>query len=319
MTLPSPTTEAAARRSPGSLYRYRAYGLRVCAEMPLPELVAEAGDDPAAITVRYGRIPAPSAEERLADGCYRAIADEAALHYEDAGTFLVRSGREIIVDPLPGADPSAVRLYTVGSALGLALHQRGQFTLHASAVSCGEGSVAFAGESGEGKSTMAAAMHARGHLVMSDDIVAVDSSGEAPLVHPAFPRLKLSPPSAVALGYDPSRLAIFHPDDERRHYGVGVGFAPAPLPLRAVYILTGGATIAAERLSGHDAFLALLQNAYALLYLGSVGASARHFQQCAALARTVPVYTLSRPYAVAALPAVARFVEGHAAMAGDGS
>ena len=40
-------------------YRYRLFGLAVACELPLPELVADAGDEPADVQVRIGPIDAP--------------------------------------------------------------------------------------------------------------------------------------------------------------------------------------------------------------------------------------------------------------------
>jgi serine kinase of HPr protein (carbohydrate metabolism regulator) len=65
------------------------------------------------------------------------------------------------------------------------LQQRGRLVLHASAVTVDLGVVAFMGGPGWGKSTMAAAMYARGHSIVADDVTAVRADKAHPVVHPS--------------------------------------------------------------------------------------------------------------------------------------
>lgn len=63
-----------------------------------------------------------------------------------------------------------------GPAIGMKLRLDGQYLLHASALRLGDVGVAFAAHSGTGKSTLATAMHARGHRVWSDDVLRIEPS-----------------------------------------------------------------------------------------------------------------------------------------------
>ena len=88
-------------------------------------------------------------ECRSADGAYRlTIAGEPILRIEPSGVIRRGQGR-------PGqGEPSEELL--VGPALILALASRGVFCLHASAVQVGGGVLLLPGDSGRGKSTLAA-------------------------------------------------------------------------------------------------------------------------------------------------------------------
>ena len=74
-----------------------------------------------------------------------ADAGDADLVIPEAGSFAVRGGREIIVDALPEVPDRNLRLFLLGSAMGLLLHQRGLLPLHANAVSLGGRTIAVAG------------------------------------------------------------------------------------------------------------------------------------------------------------------------------
>jgi hypothetical protein len=203
-----------------------------------------------------------------------------------------------------------LRLYLLGPALGLLLHQRGELALHASAV-CIEGqAVAFLGESGEGKSTLAAFLHRRGHAVVTDDVLVIrpDSAGTL-LAYPGFAQIKLWPESIEAFGVDPDNLPQLHDSFEKRFYRPERGFAGNALPLRQIYILGAADTLVAAPMRPHEALLELVANTYALRFVGSAGATDAHFRQCAAIVAGVPIEHLWRPWSLDGLADVAALVE----------
>ena len=230
------------------------------------------------------------------------------LSYPRVGRFLVREGKQIVVSPHPAVEVRVLRLFLLGVGLGVILHQRGRFVLHSSAVNVAGGAVAFLGWSGQGKSTMAAAMHKRGHSLVADDVVAVDAAGSAPKVYPGFPQLKLWPEAAVALGEALESLPHLRPGLEKRARRVTRGFTRAPLPLRRVYVLAEGGTAGIERLPPHDAMLELIRHSYCARLLQSIGAET-HFQQCATVVNQVGVRRLRMRRDLKALGGLTQLVE----------
>lgn len=180
-------------------------------------------------------------------------AGEVFVAHKNIGGFLVRGGREILFACEAEADAGAVRLFLLGTALAVLLHQRGNLVLHASAVAVDGGAVAFLGASGQGKSTTAAALHALGLDLVADDLVPVILSGAntlehhprdrnnsaqnvaRPTVFPGFPQLKLWPEAAAAL--HASQLHPLHPQTTKRASRISQGFRDQPLPLRRVFVL----------------------------------------------------------------------------------
>jgi hypothetical protein len=294
------------------MYRYTAYGLNICSEFSLPELLP--GEMRADIVVRWGTVAqSPSAVART-DGQTRPPSNESYLFWEGIAAFLVRDGREIVVEPAPDIDARVLRLFLLGSALGVLLHQRGLLVLHASAVAVDGGAVAFIGWKGWGESTTAAILHARGHELIADDVVAIDvTSSAAPIVYPGFPQLKLWPEAVASLGDTPDRLPRLHPQNEKRARRVADGFAQVPLPLRYIYILDAGPTLEVSSVPAQEAFVQLVRHSYALRFIGPNGATAAHFRQCARLAGQVPIACLKRPVALDALPQLADLIEEHLA------
>jgi len=306
LALPPTVAKAQDRRNHSILFSYFAYGLGIHSTLPLPELVeAEAPPD---LSIRTGRIACTLDQVSPLGTRYHAAPDEIAWLYPDTGTLLVRQGREIVFDPLPNVDERAMRLLILGPGLAFALHQRGLHVLHASVVALNGGAVAFLGAPGWGKSTLAFALHARGHPVVADDYVGVEWHQAVPLVQPGFPQLKLWPEALSGLGADPERLPPLSAQLSKRAQRVA-HFDALPLVLKRIFVLCEAAAPSIERLAAQEAFVELVRHSYVVHFLRATGASAEHLRQTARLADTVPVARLRRPRSFGALPQLAALVE----------
>ncbi|MGD8276822.1 MAG: hypothetical protein PVH00_02295 [Gemmatimonadota bacterium] len=276
---------------------YSAYSLTLQSEIPLPELPgAEADPD---IVLTKGYVPTlPSRVDEDGHGFW-CTADEACHYFAKVGGFLVRGGREIVVDADPAADPALVRLSILGPALGLALHQRGHLVLHASSVSIDGRAVLFLGWRGWGKSTLAAVLHGRGYPVISDDVTALVLKDGPPAVLPGVPQLKLWPDAVTAMGDAPEDLPRLHPDFEKRALRVAEDFPMQPVPLARIHVLAAGPKSEVAPLGPTESVLELIRHWYCsrfgdqLLRIGTT--AAEHLRQCGALTRGVEVRRLSRP------------------------
>jgi hypothetical protein len=295
------------------VYHYKAYDLNIFSALPVPELIAVPETVPD-VVIRFGRVTT-SPTTAWTGSSFAITAEEALLHWDEIGTFAVRRGKEIIVDPFPEVAESLLRLPLVGVVMAVLLYQRGLLVLHATAMSLHGTAVAFLGHKGSGKSTMAAALYAQGHRLVADDVVVVDAKGaKRPKVLPAFPQLKLWPEAVVAcLGEASEALPRLHPQVEKRACPAPERFIPMPVALGHLYVLEQGRTLEIESLRPQEALIQLIAYSY-MTRFGRQALQireAQHFLQCAALAQTVPVYRLKRPASLALLPTIARLVEAH--------
>jgi len=297
-------------------HHYYAYGLRIRSCLALPGLgEAPQETDPqnnAVVTIRMDEIAPLPCEQRGMPQCRHATPESIAFYFKDVGRFLIRGGTDISVQPAPGVTEDVLRIYILGVCFGAVLHQRGFLVLHASAIALHGQVAVFMGHKGQGKSTMAAALHAHGHSIVSDDVVPAQLTSEGnPQVYPGLPQLRLWPDAVIAsLGIDPESLPLVHPDFEKRIPNTNHA-APSdePMPLAAVYVLGRAEEISIDPLRRQEAFVELVRYSYAARVLEGTKTSRQHFEQCADLARRVPVFRLSRPRDLSMLADVARFVE----------
>lgn len=245
------------------------------------------------------------------DAGIQVSADSVIFRWSRLGSLSIRENDLIRVQPHPQADPAVLAEAVVHLALAVLLFQRGLFPLHASAVDIGGSVIAFAGESGAGKSTTAAAFVAQGAHSVADDVVAV-RLGDVPLVYPALPQLKLLPDAVDRLGLADEAQVEFL---SKRIYRPEASFDFRPLPLRALYLLERGATTQIERLTGAqmlvevfpNSYLARLRRLYGVNYLEATHTTAQHFQLISRLLSQVPIFRLRRSFAsgeLADLPSI---------------
>ena len=252
------------------MHSYNTYGLNLHSEISLPELLSEDGTNPPDATIQFGNVGRYPAQPDSSRGCFFATGEEAFFHWPEYGTYLVKEGNTILVEASPKAEERMLRLVILGVAMGVLLHQRGILTLHASAVCIHGAVVAFVANKKGGKSTTAAALHALGHAVVADDVVALNTACDGPpQVIPGYPQLKIWPDVAEALGEDIEEMPRLHPKLDKLAHLTNHDFPQFPLPLKRIYILRKDSVRNSERLQAQSVFLELMRHSYAVRFLGS--------------------------------------------------
>ena len=278
------------------VFRYRLLDCTVASEIACPELPEADGE--ADIRIRLGAVPerlSGASEEKL---CFSAVPGEALVSLPGIGRFQVRRGEEIVIEPAAEVAPDQLRVFLLNLVFGVLLLQRGELVLHAAVVECGDGCIALAGESGAGKSTIAAALHARGLRVLSDEFCLIRNlPGLGPSVIPGPPYLQVWADALHQLGHDPARLQPVRAGLGKHLLPLGGGHANRALPLRTVHVLSpwNGDAAQSEALSGPDRMDAFIRNTYRFEFLRPMGLAARHFGQVLQLAEAVPAMRLRRP------------------------
>lgn len=295
---------------------YRGHGLLINSDITLPEF-GPAASGTADITVSLGsEARAARAEADHAGATYGGFLATPAgpvLSVPEIADFLVRDGREILITPAENHDPGMLRLYLVGSAMGMLFHQRGQLVLHGAAVVHPRGVSVFVGTSGAGKSTLAAHLGASGHAVLADDTLPlVESPGPVFQAWPGSRVFKLWGDALSELGTTTKGLS---PIGQRfdKYFVKNPSIAPeALLPLDEIILLdTHDAPPKLESASGIDALGIVSENAYRPEYVPLLGREASHFRLAASLSAVVRVLRLHRPWDASRMEETIACLEAH--------
>ena len=279
---------------------YHIFGLDIESAIPLPAapITGHSGKRLPDIVIQYGNPPDHLANPQSRGRHYQARPGEFLLHVDSVAHYYVRDGRHIEVAPEPGVKDESVLIYLLGSAFGALLHQRNILVLHAGAIEIKGRSVLFTGDSGIGKSTLAAGFHKRGYPFLADDVCAVGMINLQPAVIPGFPRLKLWADVLTKLEHNKDQLKSV-----RWTKGMDKYFLPvdpvhrSPVLLKSVFVLETAKSdeIKITRLTGADKINFIIKNTYRLQFLNGLGGKKEHFRQCAAVAAQTCVYRVVRP------------------------
>ncbi len=309
----SPTVETAFA------HRYFVYGVTLQSEIPLA--LPERG---------YGGLG--QIELRIAPAGYFLTAARALSRHPDSDSFYqsisLRDGStyvrwqgvgEFLISPdgarITGrrnnrAHQESFEVYLLGQALSCALVKRRLEPLHATAVVVDGAAAVLLGNSGFGKSSLAACFLEAGYKLLTDDLLILRPCAGGFMAYPGPPRIKLFPRQArrflpgeaCGVAMHPATAKLILPLDSIR-------CAAGPVPLRAIYTLlppgskTRGRVVRIAALPPRQSFLALVRNTFNHRVINPARLG-RHFEEAAGLAGMLSVRKVSYPRVLSRLSAL---------------
>lgn len=220
-------------------------------------------------------------------GTLLKISDGSDFYIAPDGEVIVCMDRRLENNQSISTLSDLDREILIGPVLVLALSMRGTWSLHASAAMFNNEITAFLGESGQGKSTLAAYLDCTNWDRVADDILPATLETSGVRVWPHFPQLKLPSDKQPGLNF-PEQLPL---DKLCLLKAVDADIAPAISllpPNQAIQVLL--AHTAGTRLFTPD----LLE---------------KHLRFSAHVAENTPVYQLTYPHDKTKLPLVKELLE----------
>ncbi len=242
------------------------------------------------------------------------VADGYLLRFPSCGDFIVSTDTmRIECRPLPGIPEVTVRHLLLDQVIPLVLSRRERIVLHASAVLTRNCVIAFAGSSGQGKSTLAMSFAREGCPLFADDCLVLRVGLEGWMAIPSYPGIRLWPSSVDALLREsvPTRDVADYTSKRRLGETEMLRYASGSAPLRGLFVLACGAgEVALEKLSPGRAMIALVKFAYNL-DVKDVSFLRRQFDTVARLTEDVPAYAIHYPREFAVLSTVREIILTH--------
>lgn len=282
------------------MHCYKAYGLTIASELPLDRLLSVPAVADPAVYIGLGEVRATTGND----------VDCIVGYAEGLLKFVVEQGRRITIQPEERTSSELLRAVVAGELLAAILRQRGLLVLHASCVARDGKALAFMGQSGWGKSTLAAAFLGSGYRLVCDDLLAVDLSRAQPQAIPSSPRIRLLDDVGHAfkttLGALPVRDGL-----AKCELALEDAFEESPVPLLGLYVLEPGYTDCNEiiPLTPTAASLQLVRHTRVTRLLDSHIHLTSHLNQCAQVVSRTRVATLRRVRSLARLTELRHMVE----------
>lgn len=295
------------------LHRYRVHGFVLESEIELPELAERrvAAEAPVDVRIRLGSVTRP-ADASHSELKFVPVPGGVVLDIAGVARYLAEGGKAITIEPCSAAEPELMRVFLLGSVIAMVCLQQDCLVLHASAVAFDDRAVAFVGDQGAGKSTLAAYCVKAGARLVADDLLRISIPEQGPPgAYPGMPLLKLWRNALDGLGRSSAGLVRDYWRMDKFLVPFGDPAAETTLPLRCIYVLEADQDVKEElfdRLTGATAVTAIVANSHGLSSIDAVGKRFDHFRDCVHVARSVEVLRLKRRRDLAQLPRTAALI-----------
>ncbi|KPF61827.1 hypothetical protein [Porphyrobacter sp. AAP60] len=275
---------------------YKVHGLTLVSDLPLPDvqMIEDAVvHDP--VRIKAGVVPGSFPDQELVRRYYRTAPQRVLLRVKGVGRLLIEHGSTIIYERSHDGDDALLAANILGSGLATIRHQRAGVVLHGASI-CQNGRVFLVcGQSGAGKSTVAAHILAGDGLTLGDDVTAV---GDAPdfLVHPGPSSTKLADDALRRLPHHAAQTNVARCISGKRILSTKSIHAAEALPLAGIVTIerSDEPSPVSRRLDPSEALSALHRHTFRKRFItGDTFPVLR--RKWEALAHRIPVWEIVRP------------------------
>lgn len=220
------------------------------------------------------------------------------LRFSGLADFMLDFAEQSIrIRALPSVDDNTLEHLLVDQVLPRFLAHEGELLVHASALTIDGRTALFLGESGWGKSTLAALLHRAGHQLHSDDCVQLQRQGNRYFALPTYPSLRLLADSLDETFPGAGGLAAVAGYSSKRRLPM-VPPALATPPIAALYLLDEPSddfrSVVIDAMRPASACLELMRHSFKLEVADRVRTQLM-FSACSEVARSVPAFSLDYP------------------------
>ena len=279
------------------------------------------------LKVRTGNIPEPEStgyeprkqwfgEKGTVACAVWSRADAWICDFPGHGRFRI-TGSVIEACLADGASPSNLRHLLLHQVIPRLMGSRGSLIVHAAAVSLTEGkAILLFGESGRGKSTLAAACLSNGAKLLSDDAVKLEIGSDGVWVTGAYPGLRLSKGTSEQFDFSGKAHDIPGIQWGKRQSRVHQVESTNACALGAAYVLGGASNefsgpVKIEKMTPSETLQVLVDSVFCL-DPSDQNSTVRAFEDSAAAVRTgFPSYLLDFPRKLDHLPQVIAALNEH--------
>jgi hypothetical protein len=278
--------------------KYLAFGLTILSEIDLPELFSV--DKPrhsADIEIKIGNLIGIFPE--LNGKSNHIVINKSLVVFQipKVALFSIQDGKYITISPFDNADNDVIRLYILGTCMGILLMQRKILPLHGSVFEANGKAYAIVGDSGAGKSTLASVFLKEGFKLLSDDVIAIAFlDNKTPYVIPSYPQQKLWENSLNKIGMPSLDYKPLFERETKYAIPIHTQFRETPLPLSGIFELEmiDRGSVHIEQVKGVEGVKTLYTHTYRNFIIPQLGLQEWHFDISTKIINNIDMYKLQR-------------------------
>ena len=266
-------------------FYFKAYGLTLRSTLKLPYMHQTETPGFFDVEIVQTKVAKTGLKTVIEQGLFFQVNEQSLwLNVPNIARFLVQAGQSIFFEPEPGIDHESLAVFLSGPCLAALLMQRDLFVLSGSVLKSDEGAVAYLGEECSGKSSVAAVMVQRGHLILADNLCVINKDG---LVLPGPCSIELWQDSIPHFNLSINSLTAIRPGVNKYYWSPKDAFYQTPLPLRRIEVLSTRKKpgVHTSSLMGGAKMNYLQKHFYNKIYLAGFKKNALYFQYGVRLAQ----------------------------------
>lgn len=277
------------------IFRYWAFGLSIKSNFQMEELpcIQEITNPDLEIYIKNVK----KLTIDTSDTGFIRNGETVIFHVPQIATFYVRAGKIINAECTQSSDMQLVKLFILGTCMGIILFQRKILPLHGSIIEIDGKAYAFVGNSGAGKSTLASSFINQGYKLVSDDLIALTLKEGQPWVVPSYPQQKLWQESLNIFGMDRNGYDSIYGRQEKYCIPIKSNFYSEPLPLGGIFELIKAEQSAVEirSIPNLNRFHMLFNHTYRNFLLHKLNIMDWHFSLSTEIIPNIMIYQICRP------------------------
>ena len=278
---------------------YTAFGLNVKSEILLPEVIQSIEQRGSVdVEIIIDDVPLIRNEWSYINYYFAMKENEVLFQVPDVAKFFYARWEDDHCYSYIDANEDQIRLYLLGTCMGVILLQKKILPLHGSVIAIDGKAYAVVGDSGAGKSTLASAFLKQGYQLLTDDVIAVRLNKEnIPVVIPSYPQQKLWQQSLDQFGVDSNQYRPLFARETKFSVPVESKFYHEILPLAGIFelIKTNDDELEIHSIQGLNRLHTLYYHTYRNFLIEPFGLMEWHFNTTTSMINKMEPYEIRRP------------------------
>lgn len=291
-------------------FKYSVFGIHIFSEMELKALMPlESGEEGQKIIIKWAKVVKPKADLPNTKYAKNTIINPSFFYLilENVAQFHLTKKDEntlqIEIDLLDENEKEMMFTWLYGSLITAALMMLNHFALHASGVLVNDKVHIFCGESGIGKSTIAAQLRAKGYPLFTDDkcVLKWNEVNKEFLAQPSLQIIRLwkdATDKIEDVSFLNDKTAVTGRVEKYQYQLEDETISQSPKVLAQINIITeveASEALSIDQLSGMEKLNYLIEQTHRKGYIKHLGKTKIHWNFLSQLVNEVPVNIIYRP------------------------
>ena len=278
---------------------YRVYGLNIESTIEIPEFELIDSDCNIDVKLSFGVVKEDIIEKITQGYVANYEKKDMWFYVENVAIFHIYNGDTVIVEPMGDKNNKMIKLYIMGSVMGMILLQKNRVAIHGGGIVVDGKGCIFTGQKCAGKSTITTALRKKGYKFIADDVCSINI-GDVNTISHGFGYQKLCEDAMGKLGYNIDDYEPFRGDLDINKYIVPAfdEFTKEEVPLEAIFELSVGDVekVEIEEVLGASKINKILENIFRIEILQFAGGiDPSYFKKCLNIAKNTRLYKITRP------------------------